>query len=166
MKIIIEKYKKLIKNIIVKFTGKSDEDLEQEVYIQVWKNLKSSYREKGKLRQWIGTITANICRDSLKSQKNKNTQTTDDENIFSEIPDKYNPEESLETKRKKMIIAKAVNKLKPQLSQVIIMYEIDKMTYEEISAKLKCSVGTVKSRLHTARQHLYKELKNMIDDLN
>lgn len=162
MENIINKYKKLIKKIILKFTGKSDEDLEQEVYIQVWKNL-NSYQEKGKLCQWISTVTANICRDHLKSAKKVTVST--DENLYSEIPDKTNPEDSFESKRKKMIIAKAVNKLKPQLADIIIMYEIDRMTYEEISEKLNCSIGTVKSRLHTARQHLYKELKNLINDL-
>ena len=164
MKSIIEKYKKLIKNIIVKITGRNDEDLEQEVYIQVWKNL-NSYEEKGKLRQWIGKISANICRDYLKSSKKRHENYNSDDEVFSNIPDKANVEESFETKRNKMIIAKAVNKLKPQLADIIIMYEIDKMSYEEISEKLNCSIGTVKSRLHSARKHLYVELKNLMDKI-
>lgn len=166
MKNIIDKYNKLIKSIIVKFIGNGDEDLEQEVYVHVWKNL-DSYKEKGKLRQWIGKITANICRDYLKSSKNKNNHSaiSNDEYEYSNIPDKNNLEQSFEDKQKKMIIAKAVNNLKPRLADVIIMYEIDCLTYDEIAQKTNCSIGTVKSRLHTARQALYEELKDLMKEL-
>ena len=47
-------------------TGSQNEDIEQEVYIRTWKNL-DKYKENGKFKSWINTITANLCRDYMKS---------------------------------------------------------------------------------------------------
>ena len=70
MRNIIEENKGLIKAIIKKITGSYNEDIEQEVYIKTWKNI-DNYKESGKLKSWIATITANLCRDYFKSSSYK-----------------------------------------------------------------------------------------------
>ena len=56
-------------------TGSSNEDIEQEVYIRTWKNI-DKYKEEGKFKSWINTITANLCRDYLRSSYFKHSQDT------------------------------------------------------------------------------------------
>ena len=56
----------------------------------------------------------------------------------------------------------AINALKPKFKEVVIMYEMQDMSYEEISAKLKVPVGTIRSRLFNARKELSVTLQDLI----
>ena len=144
-------------------TGSNNEDIEQEVYIRTWKNL-DKYKEEGRFKSWISTITANICRDYLKSSYFKYSQNniTEEDRLY-EIKDEKEPIESeLIRKQRQKTVMNAVDKLKPKLREVIVMYEMQDMSYEEISEKLKCPVGTVRSRLFNARKELSVTLKDLI----
>lgn len=163
MKNIINNYKKNVQGIIRKLTGTPNEDLEQEVYLKTWRNI-GKYDERGKFSQWISTITANVCRDYLKSAKRKNESNTvqDDELISSVVSDKQSAENIFEKKQRREYIAKAVYELKPKLREVIVLYEMDGYSYEEIAKKIRCPEGTVKSRIFKARQELYIKLKDLL----
>lgn len=163
MKNLIDNYKCSIRSIITRLTGTPNEDLEQEVYLKTWKNL-GKYEEKGKFRQWITTITSNICKDYLKSAKFKNEKNLiNDENVLnSVVSQKENVEYDFEKKQQRTRIAEAVYSLKPKLREVIVLYEMEGLSYEEISKKVKCPEGTVKSRIYKARQELYVQLKDLL----
>lgn len=163
MKNIINSYKKNVQGIIRKLTGTPNEDLEQEVYLKTWKNIKK-YEERGKFSQWISTVTANVCRDYLKSAKRKmNDNAIQDEEILnSVVSDKNNTESEFEQKQRQKFIAQAVYELKPKLREVIVLYEMDGYSYEEIAKKIRCPEGTVKSRIFKARQELYIKLKDLL----
>ena len=143
-------------------TGSNNEDLEQEVYIRTWQNI-NKYKENGKFKSWISTITANLCRDYLKSSYIKNSKNNifNDDELFEIKDDKENIENELIKKQRQAQIIKAVKSLKPKLREVIEMYEMLDMSYEEIAQKLNCPAGTVRSRLFSAR----KELAAMLQDL-
>ena len=163
MKNIIDTYKNRIKSIIKNITGTYNEDLEQEVYVRTWKNL-DKYKEQNKFQSWISVITANLCRDYLKSSHNikqKKIESEEfNENIISE---KFNPVEEFERKSRRKKIAKAIISLPKKNQEVLVMYEIEDLDYFEISKKLKCPIGTVKSRLYNARKQLNEILKEEID---
>ena len=162
MKSIIEQYRNNIRKIISTMTGSNNEDIEQEVYIRTWKNI-DKYKENGKFKSWISIITANLCRDYMKSsyfRHSQNTVTEEDELI--QIKDnKESIESELIRKQRQKRIIDAIDTLKPKLREVIIMYEMQEMSYEEISTKLKCPIGTIRSRLFNAR----KELSILLQDL-
>ena len=163
MKNIINNYKRSIQSIITNLTGTPNEDLEQEVYLKTWKNL-NKYEEKGKFRQWITTITSNICRDYLKSSKFKNEKNViqDEDVLNSVVSSKENVENEFEKKQQRTRISEAVYSLKPKLREVIVLYEMEGLSYEEISKRIKCPEGTVKSRIFKARQELYIQLKDLL----
>ena len=143
-------------------TKQDNEDIEQEVYIKLWKN-SDKYEERGSLKSWVNTIAKNTSKDYLKSAAVKNEQNnTSDELVLTNIRDKkVSPEESLIiTERKKQII-KAVDNLKPKFREVIMLCEIYGYTYDEASKKLNCPIGTIKSRIYNAKQ----ELANVLQDL-
>ncbi len=162
MKNIIEKYKYNVQKIIKNLTGSFNEDLEQEVYLKTWKNLEK-YKEQGKFSQWINTITYNICKDYLKSSYIKNAlKRVELEEKVDLCSKKDNIENIFEIKQRRITVSQAILSLKPKLRQVIVLYEIEDMNYEQISQKIKCPVGTVKSRIFKARQELYKILKDIL----
>ena len=158
MKEIIE-HKGLIKSIIRKLTGSYNEDIEQEVYIKTWRNLKN-YHEEGKLSQWIAAITANVCRDFFKSRQYKmqNAQVSDEE-VLDNLSVENRQDEIIDAKMRQKIILKAVDSLPRKLRDVIVWYEFEEMSYETIAKKAGVPVGTVRSRLSNARKILSEKLQ-------
>lgn len=162
LKNIIEKYKYNIQSIIKKITGKPNEDIEQEVYLKTWKNL-DKYQENGKFRQWLNTITANLCRDYLKSAYNRreNTFLTEEEST-NLVSQKSNVEDIFESKLRRKKVAQAIHSLPSKLRETIVLYELEGCDYQEIASRLNCPLGTVKSRIYKARQELYTQLQEFI----
>ncbi len=144
-------------------TGSANEDIEQEVYIRTWKNI-DKYKETGKFKSWISTITANLCRDYMKSAYFRNSQNsvTEEDELIQIKDEKENIENELIKKQRQKQIMNAIDALKPKFREVIIMYEMQDMSYEEISEKLKCPVGTIRSRLFNARKELSGTLKDLL----
>lgn len=160
---IIETNKNNIKNIIKLITKSENEDLEQEVYIKLWKN-SDKYKEQGSMKSWIGTIAKNTSKDYLKSAMVKNEQnSTSDEFVLTSIKDKKTTPEDrvLASERQKRII-KAIDSLKPKLRETIMLCEIYGYTYEEAAKKLNCPIGTIKSRIYNAKKELAEKLENLL----
>lgn len=163
-------FKELIKNnqsnvrsIIRLITKETNEDLEQEVYVKVWKNA-DKYTDKGSFKSWINTIAKNVSKDYLKSahKKNQDTMTTDDEVLVSIKDKKLTPELKLITNERQQRILKAINSLKPKFKETVMLCEIYGYSYEEAAYKLKCPIGTIKSRLYNAKKELAVMLKDLL----
>ena len=163
LKDIINNHGAVVRSIIKRITNEQNEDLEQEVYTRVWKN-SDKYREKGTFNAWIRTISANLSKDYLKSsQKKLSDNSTGDETVLSLVKDgRVSPEDLALQKERQKMVSDAINKLKPKFKEVIMLYEIENKTYEEISHQLKCPIGTVKSRLYNAKKELAEMLKELI----
>ena len=157
---LIEENKQNVKNVIKKFMGRENEDLEQEVYIRVLTAKK--YEEKGSFKSWINLIAANVSKDYLKSAKNRYETHVEDEAIFENIKERKTPEDHLLKKERQERIIKAIEELKPKLKEVIMLSEIESYSYEECSEKLKCPTGTVKSRIYNAKKELAEKLKDLL----
>jgi len=160
---IIKTNKQNIKNIIRMITKQDNEDIEQEVYIKLWKN-SDKYEERGSLKSWVNTVAKNASKDYLKSATFKNEQNcTADEDVLVNIRDrKRSPEESIITTERQKCIINAVEHLKPKFKEVIMMCEIYGYTYEEASSKLNCPIGTIKSRIFNAKKELAVVLKDLM----
>lgn len=163
LKEIISTHGNTVRNIIKRITNEQNEDLEQEVYSRVWKNAEK-YEEKGTFGAWIRTISANLSKDYLKSsQKRLSDNSTSDETVISFVKCKKDtPEELLLKRERQKTITEAINKLKPKFKEVIMLYEIENKSYEEISQRIKCPIGTVKSRLYNAKKELAEMLKDLM----
>lgn len=160
---VIKANKQNIKNIIRLITKEDNEDIEQEVYVKIWKNA-DQYKEKGSIKSWVSTIAKNASLDYLKSAYHKVSQTsTSDDLVVSNIKDrKHTPDATAEREERQRKIIKAINQLKPKFKEVIIMCEINGYTYEQCAQKLKCPVGTIKSRIFNAKKELAEKLEDLL----
>lgn len=163
-------FKKLIKSnqnnvrsIIRLITNETNEDLEQEVYVKVWKNA-DKYTEQGSFKSWINTIAKNVSKDYLKSKQKRNQDClTNDDEVINTVKDKKStPELRVISNDRQKIIKKAINSLKPKFKEVIMLCEIYDYSYEDAAYKLKCPVGTIKSRLYNAKKELAVMLKDLM----
>ena len=160
---IINANKQNIKNIVKLITKQENEDIEQEVYIKLWKNA-DKYEERGSLKSWVNTIAKNSSKDYLKSAVVKNEQnSTSDDLVLCNIKDKkHSPEDCVIVNERQKRIIKAVDNLKPKFREVIMLCEIYGYTYEEASKKLNCPIGTIKSRIYNAKKELAEVLQDLL----
>ncbi len=159
---IIKNNQNNVRSIIRLITKETNEDLEQEVFVKVWKN-SDKYKEQGSFKSWINTIAKNVSKDYLKSvQKRNQDAITNDDEVLNTIKDKKStPELKVISNDRQRQITKAIDTLKPKFREVVMLCEIYGYTYEEAAFKLKCPIGTIKSRLYNAK----KELANLLKDL-
>lgn len=159
---IIKNNQNNVRSIIRLITKETNEDLEQEVFVKVWKN-SEKYKEQGSFKSWINTIAKNVSKDYLKSvQKRNQDAITSDDEVLNTIKDKKStPELKVISNERQRQITKAIDTLKPKFREVVMLCEIYGYTYEEAAFKLKCPIGTIKSRLYNAK----KELVNLLKDL-
>lgn len=159
---IIKNNQNNVRSIIRLITKETNEDLEQEVFVKVWKN-SEKYKEQGSFKSWINTIAKNVSKDYLKSvQKRNQDAITSDDEVLNTIKDKKStPELKVISDDRQRQITEAIDTLKPKFREVVMLCEIYGYTYEEAAFKLKCPIGTIKSRLYNAK----KELANLLKDL-
>ena len=158
-------YKGIVRSVIKKITGSYNEDLEQDVYLKVLQN-QDKYQEQGKKTSWLGILTANLCRDYLKSRFNKINNQTLTGDAIEKIGVKPNFEERIDKRKRQKIILNAVDELPKELRKVVVLYEFEEKSYKEIADKLKIAEGTVKSRLFNARKILAQKLNFLLEKNN
>ena len=160
---LVNANKQNVKNIIRLITKQENEDLEQEVFVKAWKNV-DKYEERGTFKSWICTIAKNVSKDYLKSASFKNSNNiTSDEIILGTIKDsKQTPEAKILASERQTRIIDAIESLKPKLKETDLLCEIYGYTYEEASKKLKCPLGTIKSRIYNAKKELAEQLQDLL----
>ena len=161
---IIKEHGSAVRKVIKSVTNEQNEDLEQEVYLRVYNN-SDKYQATGSFKSWICTIARNISKDYIKSAKYRLEQPVNDDenNIINSIKDKKNnPENEFTSKLRQKKIINAINNLKPKFKEIVILAEIEGLSYEDISKKLKIPLGTVKSRVYNAKKQLAEELSDLL----
>ena len=160
---LVKQNKANVRGIIRLITKEDNEDLEQEVFLRVWKNA-DKYKEQGSFKSWINTVAKNISKDYLKSAYRKHQDWSENnDDVLITIKDKKDTPELklIKNERQKTIMA-AINLLKPKFKDVVLMCEIYGYSYEKCANKIKCPVGTVKSRLYNAKKELAETLKDLL----
>jgi RNA polymerase sigma-70 factor, ECF subfamily len=141
------------------------EDIVQETFLRVYRN-KHRYKEIARFSTWIYTIAGNLARTELRRRKIRNvfsiSQRGDTEKDY-EIPDTdIDLEKQVEGTMDKDIILKEITELPVYFREVIILRDIQDLSYEEISQILRVPLGTVKSRVNRGRTQIQKKLKGRI----
>lgn len=171
---LVRRHQKRIYNLCYRILGNREEaeDVAQEVFITVYKSLKD-FRGDSALTTWIHTITTNHCKNRLKYLKRRRyfqTNSIDDIVETNEGDMKreyasdefYSPEEELEHSEAGIEIEKAINELEDEYKIVIVLRDVQGLSYQEIADILDLKEGTVKSRIHRARLELQAKLRHLI----
>lgn len=167
--ILVKRYKDPLMNFVFRFVGDRDActDIVQDTMIKFYLN-KDSYREFAKFSTWIYTIAGNLAKNELKRRKRRNLFSIDnsDDERSIQIEDKsfLAPDRSADSEIKNEMIQRALLKVKPVYREVVILRDIQALSYEEIADITKLSIGTVKSRINRGRTQLQKLLKHIYNE--
>lgn len=149
------------------------EDVVQDAFVKAYRNI-NSFLGNSSFYTWLYRIVFNLCIDLSRKSYRKNESGVDDSNSLDVVsrssgqdPLTYlgsvkNPEESLRNSEIKQRLSKALSELSEEHRAVILLREVDGFSYAEIGDVLKCSKGTVMSRLHHARKRLQLALKDFV----
>jgi RNA polymerase sigma-70 factor (ECF subfamily) len=133
------------------------EDAAQEAFVRVWQNL-NSYKPQYAFRSWLYRIAANAALDSLRRER-----PTADLDSVSQADSGPSPEQSAENNERAAHVRRAIAQLSESLRAVLILREYQDLTYQEIADALGIPVGTVMSRLNSARVQLRRELSGLLE---
>ena len=162
---IVERYKDKLTNFLYRFTYDIDsaQDLAQDTLLKVYIN-KDSYKEIAKFSTWVYTIASNLAKTELRKIKRRKTYTisdlsTDDREFVLHRSDEESFEDEEDTLVSGKILQKCLNILDDEFKNIIILRDIQELSYDEISKILKIPLGTVKSRINRGRFKLKDLLK-------
>ncbi len=167
---LVLEYEKNVYNIALRMTGNSEDaaDMTQEAFIKAYNSLQS-FRGDSKFSVWLYRIVSNVCLDFLRSKNRRPTvslsvEDDDGEDAQLDVADEsQSPELLLDRKLTRDSVRRGLDSLPPDYRQILLLREIQGLSYDEIAQALSLEVGTVKSRIFRARKRLCAFL---IDDGN
>ena len=143
------------------------EEAAQEAFLRAWQRL-GSYRPEQPFRAWIYRIAINAALDALRRDR----RLVSLEDLLAAGPeeahlaeDSRGPEETVSTRQQTRQIRQAVLALPPASRSVLVLREYGGMSYSEIASTLEIPLGTVMSRLNSARSQLRQALAGILEEI-
>lgn len=158
---LIKDYKKMAYNIALRvLRNKEDaEDISQEALIKVFKNI-NTFNMKSSFKVWLYRIVMNTCLDfkrkrSIISYSIDKPLENDESEMMQEIADNtYNPDVVIQNELESQMLYESIDSLDDDFRIVIVLRDLQGLSYKDIASVLSCNEGTVKSRLNRARNKL------------
>ena len=136
------------------------EDVVQEACLRAFRFF-GSFRG-GDARNWLLTIVRNTCYSQVQKNRPQKLVTTFDEEIHSEDNHSTNPETLLLRSRDSQLLRQALEKLPINFREVLVLRELEGLSYREIAEVLNIPLGTVMSSVSRAREKLRRSLASLL----
>ncbi len=143
-------------------------DLSQETFVKAWQAIRG-FKKNASFYTWLYRITTNLCIDFVRKRDRRPNVALEDgvepeahANVEVAPSNRPSPTEEVRRKELREQIDAALAELSPEHRAVIQLREFEGLEYAEIAKAVGCQIGTVMSRLHYARKHLQKLLKEVI----
>jgi len=153
--VLVRRHEKTIFNLVYRMLGDYDDAIEvsQEVFLSAYRAI-GQFRGDANFSTWLYRIALNHATTRRRSNNSRQHRTAPIEDIELIRDSQPGPAETLEKKEMQERVQLALNKLSPEDAAVILLRDLQDVPYDEVARLLEIPVGTVKSRLHRARQAL------------
>src|SRR5579862_6822212 len=150
--------------ICYRFTGSDSEaqDLTQEVFLRIFRNLKSFRAGEGSFQVWLGRLTRNLLIDHYRrTRPDRSTESIEEQLPMLEERTAMSARTDgmLAGREASELLQKALEKLSPELRETVILRDLEELEYRESAQVLNVPEGTVKSRLNRGRAELARVLR-------
>lgn len=141
------------------------QDAAQETMLRLYRALVS-YRGEAQLGTFIYRVTANTCMDALRRRNVRaceSLEALDDVGVVP-VDDSPGPEETILRAEENERLSRAIDALSDEMRLPLVLREIHALSYEEVAQTLGLEMGTVKSRIHRAREKLARMLSGEVQE--
>lgn len=171
--ILVRRHEKAIFNLLYRWLGDYSDaaDVAQEAFISAYRSIKK-FRGESSFSTWLYRIAINHAKNKRKSLQTAQQRAVSfdganaesDEDPLAHLPHPGpDPAQAAEQKEVQELVQKGLNSLESDEAMLILLHDLQDISYEEIATILEVPVGTVKSRLHRARQALKARLSPYYD---
>jgi len=171
--LLVERYQRRVYGIAIGMLRKPEDamDATQEAFIKVFRKL-GDFKGDSSFYTWLYRIAVNACIDHCRKRARARTVEYDDgvarTEVEAAVPLSGNtrpmhPGHALQNAELNEALAAALEQLSENHRTVILLREVDGLSYEEIADVMECQIGTVMSRLHHARKNLQMALKPFLE---
>jgi RNA polymerase sigma-70 factor, ECF subfamily len=161
---LVKAHTRRVYSICYRFTGSDTEaqDLTQEVFLRIFRNLKSFRAGEGSFQVWLGRLTRNLLIDHYRrTRADRSTDSIEEQLPMLEEKTAMSSRTDgmLAGREASELLQKALEKLSPELRETVILRDLEELEYREIAQVLAVPEGTVKSRLNRGRAELARVLR-------
>ena len=152
---LVEKHQSFVYTVAYRILASvaDAEDITQETFIRLWKNLKR-YRPEIKITTWLYRIVTNLCLDFLKSTHGKHSRRMDKVEHHARVASGGSSDQPVLEEELRMAVEKIANELTPKQKAVFVLRDVEDLSTQEICEVLSMSSGNVKSNLYYARKRI------------
>ena len=158
---LVRLYENKVYTLAARMCGSQEDagDIAQEAFLSAWRGLPS-FRGEAEFVTWLYRLTANAAIDHMRRmKKQRGEMSLDDEELrLTAVDDTPSPQEFAEGEELRQAVAAGMNRLSEDHRQVLVLREMQELSYGEIAQVLEVDLGTVKSRISRARKALRKIL--------
>ena len=154
---LIRQYEKKVYTLCFRMCGNSEdaEEAAQDAFLALWRGI-DRFRQESSLSTWIYRLATNACIDTLRRRKKQSGSVSlDDEELFVDAVDTSpQPQETVEHRETQKLLQEGLSALSEEYRKVLILREIEGLSYTEIAESASIELGTVKSRISRGRSLL------------
>ncbi len=167
---LVHRYRERVYSLIYNLTANREEasDLSQDTFIKAFRSIQS-FQGKASFYTWICRIALNTTMSFLRKRKKERTfsfdsfhENEDSEAVLERLAAKSKEDKSLILNELQQKLNEALQMLSVKHRTVVVLHEVEHLSHAQIATIVKCSEGTVRSRLHYAKQELREHLQGFL----
>ena len=162
---LVRQHTRQVYGLCFRFTNSAQEaqDLTQDVFLRVFKTIKTFRSAEGSFHTWLARVTRNLLIDHYRRTRQERVTDSIEEQLPM-LQEKggaaaARPDQALAGQEASAILQATLQKLSPDLREAVILRDLQEMEYREIAEVLDIPEGTVKSRINRGRAELARLLR-------
>lgn len=173
---LVQRYERRVYSIAFGFVRNREDalDLTQDAFVKVYRNLES-FQATSSFYTWMYRVVVNVCIDFIRRERKhkkgvdyndtlEHSGAAEGESPVVSVTTGRSPAKALSSKELGQKLVEGINNLAPAHKEILLLREVDGLSYEELAEVLEIPKGTVMSRLHHARLNLKKRLDDYLDE--
>jgi RNA polymerase sigma-70 factor, ECF subfamily len=157
---IVERHRGIVFRVAMRIVGPDDaEDVSQDAFLRAFHRL-DQYRGTAAFRTWLLQITQNTALNTLTRARRRPTEMVDDPPEAADRDPVRQPVMELERRERQQRLELKLRNLRAEYRSLLVLRDLEGLSYDEISDVLEMPLGSVKGRLHRARDELIELLRN------
>jgi len=146
--------------VAYRFSGRVDEaeDLTQDIFVKVYQNLDRFKEAEGAFPTWLATVARHHAIDHYRRRRKERLHQVDPEILEWTPSNDEGPLRGLERDERVRLVRRGLRSLPAEMREVLVLYDLEGLSYDEIASILSIPMGTVKSRVNRGRLELARRL--------